>query len=109
MITNENGETIISAYYEIIGEPEYVSLSSGDPSNYYVYDADSETYIAYENIGSLGTVQGKNPYTIARVYYDLTSTSYPPGSLYLPNIYYYEEESSHNYIKDSNSTLTEGR
>ena len=73
----------------------------------YIYDAALNRYIAYNNIEQLGSIDGKNPYTIQRPYYTLSVATYAPGLLYTPGVYYYKNNSG-SYIKDYGS-LTSGR
>ena len=98
-----NGQIV--QYYEEI-ESERVQIPSfytkpNNINNYYtVVDG---VYYSYENIKYIPMEKNKDPYTVARSYYILSIgngiSENPPGSLYLPGVYYTKDDIEGHYTK----------
>jgi len=78
-------------------------LDNPPPSN--IFALINGEYIPYDDIEDLGVINGQNPYTISRVYYTLNVVPYPPGSLYIPGVYYYNNANG-DYVLDKQSVTT---
>ena len=91
----------IQYYYEVTSREQvfFAALPAGIgiSSLYIQYQ---NRYIPYDKIGELGVVNGKNPYTIPWVYYNLTMTTYTQDQVYFPNIYHAYDNTTHNLVID---------
>ena len=93
-----NGQVVL--YYPQIGLPENVGTLTL-PGNYFFSDGNGN-YLTYNNLANMDYINGYNPYTIERDYFEIElSTPYNLDNLFLPNIYYYENN-NHDFIKAIN-------
>lgn len=88
-------------YYELLSQQEVDLLSP--PDNFSsLYTLINGTYLASNNIGLLPPENGRDPRTTPRIYYTIVPSAYTQGDLYLPNIYYYIDDTG-SYIIDTGS------